>query len=341
MGLPSKSGVTALATLLVAAVLGRRLLWGHLSRRTRRIAPSSERVLVLGASSGVGRAVVKRYAARGARVCAVARRAEALETLALECGGGSSSSSSGGGDGGSQTVAEPRVIYEVADFTSVQDMIRVRERLLREWGGLDSIHIVAGVSALQPVLSLAGVDENATGQEATEEGIEAAVAIAGRAMHANFNGPLVSALAFIPMLLRTSVSPSILLVSTVAAIIPAPTRALYAASKSASLLLYEALAIEHPGIAFTFLLPATIEGDFRAGAVDSHIGGVREKDPNKSGLRTDVVAARCISALDEGYRGSVIMPWFPYAIGHHIYYLLPSFVEWRARVKYRFEPDKA
>lgn len=137
------------------------------------------------------------------------------------------------------------------------------------------------------------------------------------------------------MLLRTSASPSILLVSSVAAIIPAPTRALYAATKASSLLLFQSLAIEHPQIAFSFILPATIEGNFRASAVDA--GPVREADPNKHGLKTEYVAEKCIDAVDRAITGNVVLPWFPYGIGHHLYYLWPSFIEKQARKKYNFD----
>jgi short-subunit dehydrogenase len=140
------------------------------------------------------------------------------------------------------------------------------------------------------------------------------------------------------MLIRTSASPSILLVSSVAAIIPAPTRALYAATKASSLLLFQALAIEHPQIAFSFVLPATIEGDFRAGAVDSHIGGVRENDPNKHGLKIDDVARKSIDAVDQGKTGNIILPWFPFAIGHFLYNVWPTYIEAQARKKYNFHP---
>lgn len=119
-----------------------------------------------------------------------------------------------------------------------------------------------------------------------------------------------------------------------AALVPAPTRALYAATKASSLLLYQALAIEHRDIAFTYILPATIEGDFRASAVDA--GPVRESDPNKTGLKVDYVAARCIDAVDHGMTGNIIMPWFPYALAHHLYYLWPSFIEKMAARKYNF-----
>lgn len=136
------------------------------------------------------------------------------------------------------------------------------------------------------------------------------------------------------MLTRTSVSPSVLLVSSVAAVVPAPTRALYAATKASSLLLYQALAIEQPKIAWTFLLPATIQGNFRASAVDG--GPVREVDPNKHGLKIDYVAQRCVDAVDRGLSGNIILPWFPYALGHFLYYIWPSFVERGARKKYNF-----
>ncbi|KAF3763966.1 NAD(P)-binding protein [Cryphonectria parasitica EP155] len=272
-----------------------------------------ERVLILGASSGVGHTIAKKYAQRGAKVCVVARRADKIKALEAECG--------------------KECLGQVADMTVVEDMVRVRDAISAAWGGLDTIHVCAGVSALQPILSLAG--SSSVGEDAGAEGIQAAVDIAGRAVQGNFNGPLVAALTFIPMLERTSSSPSILLVSSLAALVPAPTRALYAATKASSLLLYQALAIEHPRVAFTFVLPSTIEGNFRASAVDS--GPVREADPNKYGLKTEYVAARCIGAVDRRETGSIVLPWFPNMLGHHLYYVWPSFVERIAAKKYNFK----
>jgi short-subunit dehydrogenase len=125
-----------------------------------------------------------------------------------------------------------------------------------------------------------------------------------------------------------------LLVNTLASIIPAPTRTIYASSKAASLLLYQALSIEHPRIAFTHLLPGTIEGDFRASAVDG--GKAREADPNKTGLKRDAVARRCIAALEHREK-NVFMPW-TMRPGHLLYWVWPGFVEWRAMAKYNFTP---
>lgn len=146
-----------------------------LARSPRKRHLASERVLVLGASSGVGHAIARQYARRGARICVVARSAEKLQSLQAECGGG--------------------CMAQIADVTVVEDMVRVRQAVEAAWGGLDTVHVCAGVSALQPLMSLTGTGE--AGQDASEDGIRSAVDVAGRAMSGNFNGPLVAALTFV------------------------------------------------------------------------------------------------------------------------------------------------
>ena len=135
---------------------------------------------------------------------------------------------------------------------------------------------------------------------------------------------------------RTSPSPSILLISSLAALAPAPTRALYGGTKSASLMLYQSLAIEHPDITFTCVIPSTIEGDFRKSAVDA--GPVRKSSPNKHGLKRDWVAQRCIDAVDAQER-TVFMANF-YRIVPMLIYTLGSWgrgiVERGARKKYNY-----
>ncbi|KAK1955713.1 short chain dehydrogenase [Colletotrichum sublineola] len=306
--------VVYLALAALAVLVTRRNLAARSRRSYKPLKHSNERVLILGASSGVGRAVARRYASRGARVCVVARRAEEIAALSEECG--------------------ERCIWHAADFSNVDDLVSLRTRLEEEWQGLDTLHICAGVSALQPIMALTGTQS--ADADAGAAGIQSAVDIAGRALKGNFYGPFASALTFIPMLTRTSESPSVLLVSSVAAVIPAPTRALYAATKASSLLLFQSLAIEHPNIAFAFILPATIEGNFRASAVDA--GPVREDDPNKHGLKIDYVADKCIDTVDRGITGNVILPKFPYAAAQYLYLLWPSFIEARARKKYNFQP---
>ena len=79
-------------------------------------------------------------------------------------------------------------------------------------------------------------------------------------------------------------------------------------------------------------MPSTVEGDFRASAVDK--GPVREQDPNKQGLKREDVARRCINAVDS-YETTVFMPRYM-RLGQLLYWIYPSFVEWRVRKKYNF-----
>jgi len=309
-----------LALSIPVFLFSRRLLRGP--GRTQKIPRDQERVLVLGASSGIGRAIALEYAARGARVCVVGRREQELKKVQDEC------SLLQSGD-------KSRIFSVAADIVNVEDMVRVRTALENEWQGLDTLILSAGVSALRPLLEVAGLERQGpafTPPQATAEGIQRTVDVANKALNVNVIGPLVTAVTFIPLLQSSSVSPSILLVSSLAAVIPAPTRTLYNTTKAASLILYQALAIEHRTIAFSNMIPSTVEGNFRSSAVDG--GAVRELDPNRHGLKIPAVAKRCVQMVDTGEK-NVFMPAFS-RISHLLYWLAPTFVEKWAAKKYNF-----
>ncbi|KIK51942.1 hypothetical protein GYMLUDRAFT_180748 [Collybiopsis luxurians FD-317 M1] len=291
-------------------------------RRTSVIPPAGERVLILGASSGIGRDIALRYTSRGARVCLVGRRKDRLEAVADECKAVGSTGRA--------------VLAITSDFANVKDMVHARSVLEKEWEGIDTIIVAAGVSALRPILEVAQVTTPES--DASEQGIQSAVNAAEAATKGNYIGPMIAAIAFIPMLKRTSKSPSILLVSSLGAVIPAPTRSIYGSTKSASLLLYQALAIEHPSINFSFVLPSTVQGDFRASAVDvpplSSTSEARNPTYNTSGLKVEYVAQRCIQAVDQAQK-ILFLPEMM-VLGHLLYWLWPSFIEKRAMKKYGF-----
>ena len=219
---------------------------------------------------------------------------------------------------------------------------------------MDTLVVAAGVSALQPLLAVAGVQaegDKSTLHHTTRTGIQHTSNVASAAIRGNFTGPLVAAVTFvclplyflifttltstqIPLLNNTSIAPSIVLINSLASLIPAPTRSIYASTKAASLVLYQALAIEHPRIKFSNIIPSTVEGDFRASAVDS--GPVRESNPNKTGLKKEDVALRCIQAADNAER-TVFMPATMRYV-HFLFWIIPSFVERMAAKKYNYTP---
>jgi short-subunit dehydrogenase len=88
-----------------------------------------KRAIVVGASSGIGRALVQQLAGTGCRVAALARRADALERLAAEC----------------NTGAPERVRPYPHDVTRPETVPALRDRIRRDLGDPDLLVYSAGV----------------------------------------------------------------------------------------------------------------------------------------------------------------------------------------------------
>jgi len=179
--------------------------------RSRKVGKVGERVLVLGASSGIGQSIAKQYAERGARVCIVGRREARVKEVQVECRDARSLS---GFD-----VDENDILSVSADFTSIDDMVRVRDLLDQskqatsslsslqtdtpvEWQRMDTLIVAAGVSALQPLLAIAGVETEGAKTSlslTTREGIQRAVDSSSAAMRGNYTGPLIAAVTFVSL----------------------------------------------------------------------------------------------------------------------------------------------
>ncbi len=86
------------------------------------------RVVVVGASAGIGREFAKLAIADGAHVIVAARRTDALDSLAQEAGGG---------------VPVP------VDIRSAQSCAELAERVRTEWGAADLVLCSAGYSPLR------------------------------------------------------------------------------------------------------------------------------------------------------------------------------------------------
>ncbi|MEZ5978397.1 MAG: SDR family NAD(P)-dependent oxidoreductase [Planctomycetota bacterium] len=89
------------------------------------------RAVVVGASSGIGAALVRRLAAEGYRVAAIARREDRLAELVASCADACAAS------GGRVTTRA----HDVTDFDAVPELF---EGVVRELGGLDLFVFAAG-----------------------------------------------------------------------------------------------------------------------------------------------------------------------------------------------------
>lgn len=193
---------------LAIIIVGGKVITSR-SLRSRRLPPKDERVLVIGATSGVGRNIAVLCARRGARVCVVGRRKALLDELQLELNTTSTANNTSG----------QKSLGVAADMTRPEDLVGLRETLEKgglfagsddwllfslmlvhiEWQGVDTIYICAGVSALRPLLEVA--DSPQGKKETTLEGIRKTGEIAQKAIDGNFTGPLLAAITFVSHLI--------------------------------------------------------------------------------------------------------------------------------------------
>jgi NAD(P)-dependent dehydrogenase (short-subunit alcohol dehydrogenase family) len=110
----------------------------------------SKNALVIGGSSGIGRAVVMGLAREGARVTACARSADKLAGVSRECAPG---------------MVETAVL-DVRDIEQVQEVV---ERTAERLGSVDVLVNSAGIAYMEPVLEISPkswqdtIDTNLTG----------------------------------------------------------------------------------------------------------------------------------------------------------------------------------
>ncbi|KDN45239.1 NAD(P)-binding protein [Tilletiaria anomala UBC 951] len=380
--------VATSAALILAAPLG--LLFYLRSRpRLHVIPPYRERVLILGASSGVGATLAQAYAARGCRdVVLVARRQEVLEQVKVSCRDAAKKCeewrTSQQGPGWEKNQGKERYWTVQADCTKAEDLVKVRDLVLKELGGLDTLHICFGVSALKPLLGIASVDPlsplasssaTASSPHPTSSALSHVHSVVSKATEANLTATALALATFIPVMQSSSISsdPCIALLSSMAALMPAPTRGLYGATKAAQLLLFEGVALECEAqaqgvrageappkgnkkklalVRFVSICPGTIKSDFRASAVDVSAGeldrikddswskGSGEGQKSASGGKSDIltplqVAERMMLAVDRGTTGRICTP-FKYAVADLLQPAIGPFLRKMAHKKYSY-----
>ncbi|MDE2048125.1 MAG: SDR family oxidoreductase [Betaproteobacteria bacterium] len=168
-------------------------------------------VLVTGASSGIGAALVAEYAQRGWRVAMVARRADALQLLADQLG-----------------LDEQRAFLMPCDMRDVQAWRAQAARLLAAWGCPDVVIANAGISV--GVLVEDPADH----------------AVFNDVMTTNWLGTIATLQPFVT-LMRTRGAGTLVGVASVAGMRGLAGHAAYSASKAATIKSLESLRLELRG----------------------------------------------------------------------------------------------
>ncbi len=185
------------------------------------------RAIVTGASSGIGRELVRQLAAAGGRVVAVARRAERLRALAEET-----------------ASARGEIATVAGDVTEPETRRRAAETAGSRFGGLDILVNNAGIGAQ-------GLFE------------EADAGRVRRVMEVNFFAPVEMTRLALP-LLRQGSAPMIVNVSSILGRRGVPHNSEYCASKFALHGFSESLRAElcRHGIDLLVVSPGTTETEF-------------------------------------------------------------------------------
>ncbi len=226
----------------------------------RKIAGS--RLLITGASQGIGRALAELAAARGAKVLAAARSAALLAELAnkVRAAGGTL-----------ETVQ--------ADVTAADDRAKMVEAAQRHFGGLDILINNAGIGA--------------TGHFA-----DVSPDRLRKIFEVNFFGLTETTRAFLPML-KQGHRPAIVNISSIAGKRGIPARSEYSASKFAVQGFSEALRAElaKDGVDVLVVCPGLTQTNFSQNMIEQK--ALVPLD-HMRGMTADQVAAAALRAIEKG-----------------------------------------
>jgi short-subunit dehydrogenase len=168
------------------------------------------RIILTGASEGIGRALALELAARGARIAVAARDRERLESLAAECRAR-----------GGEALAVP------TDVTNAQDLEWLVAETLKAFGGIDVVIHNAGITMWSRFDALKDLE------------------IFERVMEVNYHAPVRLTAFTLPHLKESR--GLIVAIASLAGLTGVPERSAYAGSKHAMVGFFDSLRIELAG----------------------------------------------------------------------------------------------
>jgi short-subunit dehydrogenase len=231
------------------------------------------RIVVTGASSGIGAALAEQLAARGEQVVLAARRKDLLDALAAKLGS--------------------TVHAVVADVTSRTDVDRLRDRALDALGGVD-------------------VWVNNAGRGLSKSALELTDAEFDEMMLVNVKSALYGMQAIAPYFIERGRGHIINVSSFLSRVPMASIRAGYSAAKAAlNSLTTNArmdLAASHPGIKVTLVMPGLVSTDFGKHALHGTPPirpGAGGAPPQTAGQVAEVIVRVIDRPVDEVYTNPV------------------------------------
>lgn len=249
------------------------------------------RILVTGASQGIGRALVVAAAAKGCRVLAAARSRPLLDELAAEV-----------------RAAGGAVETVVADVTKPDDRTAMVDAADRHYGGLDVLVNNAGIGA-------------------TGHFMDSDPQVLRAIFETNFFGLTETTRAFLP-LLRAGTTPAIVNISSVVGKRALPARSLYSSSKFAVAGFSESIRAElaKDGVDVIVVSPGLTQTNFSQNMLEAK---AKIQLDHLRGMTSEEVAAATLRAIEKGktevtltLQGKMLLL---------VNRFFPWFVDWKAK----------
>lgn len=226
------------------------------------------RVVVTGASSGIGAALVNQLLQAGAHVLATARREERLQQLARD-----------------QTEAVGRLSILSGDLTSESHRARIAGWCQEHWGAIDTLVNNAGAGAIGPFA------------EATSERLR-------QVMEIDFFAPVELTRSCLPLLIAGN-QPAILNIGSVLGHRAVPLKSEYCAAKFAMRGWSESIRVELKSVGIDVLMvsPSTTRTEFFDALLETQPG---TRSASIGCMEPDTVARLAISSLVRSQRDRIL-----------------------------------
>ncbi len=227
---------------------------------------SGKVVWVTGASSGIGEAIAKAFAAQGAKVILSARREDELQRVKKEAG-----------------LSDNNCLVLPIDLYNANEIIPSAEKVIQRFGTIDVLVCNAGVAQRFPV-------------------VDSTMEINRQIMELNFFSVIALTKSVLPEMIKKQ-SGNIVVISSVMGKIAIPERSMYAASKHALHGFFDALRGEvyRKNIKVTVVCPGYIKTNVSINAVNADGKSYGKMDEGQDrGMTPEKCANGILKAVAKG-----------------------------------------